>query len=58
MSINCTACRDGEHDNYDDNVMFVKVINPDTNLIIQTAYLCESHRECYLDDGFEIDVIS
>ena len=53
----CSDCRDGEHENYDDNVKLVYLRDPDTKRIIKRSYMCESHRTMYEDDGYEVNTI-
>lgn len=48
----CCDCRDGEHDNYDDDVILTTVREPDTGRLLKRGYLCESHRIMYEDDGY------
>lgn len=48
----CADCRDGEHDNYDDDVRLVIVKDPDTNKIHKRAYICHRHRYLYEQDGY------
>ena len=50
----CADCRDGDHDNYDDNVALVFVRDPETKKMIKRANLCGEHRQMYADDGYEI----
>ena len=53
----CADCRDGEHDNYDDDTIFVVVRDPNKEgrgKIIKRSYMCAHHREIYLDDGYEV----
>jgi hypothetical protein len=51
----CADCRDGEHENYDDNVLLVTVRDPDKpGPWLKRANLCESHRVMYSDDGYEV----
>ncbi|KKL27015.1 hypothetical protein LCGC14_2389410 [marine sediment metagenome] len=50
----CADCRDGEHDNYDNNIELVYVRDPDTKKMIKRSYMCENHQEMYLSDGYEI----
>lgn len=50
----CADCRNGEHENYTNDVFLVYVRDPDTKKIIKRAYLCGEHRMMYLDDGYEI----
>ncbi len=50
----CCDCRDGEHDNLDDDVLLVTFRDPESNRIVKRGYLCGEHRTMYLDDGYEI----
>ncbi len=50
----CADCRDGEHDNYDDNVELVYVRDPDTKKIVRRSNMCSTHQSQYLDDGYEV----
>lgn len=51
----CSDCRDGEHDNYDDDVRFVTVRDPDQRgRFVKRAYLCSQHRQAYTDDGYDL----
>ncbi len=50
----CADCRDGEHENYDDNVVLVYVRDPETHKIRKRAYICKAHQEMYADDGYMI----
>jgi len=50
----CSDCRDGEHDNYDDDVKLVVIKDPDTNKIYKRAYMCNHHQQQYDDDGYKI----
>jgi len=49
----CADCRDGEHMNYDDDVLLTYVRRPDGKLV-KRAYLCREHRTMYADDGYEV----
>lgn len=49
----CAECRDGEHDNYDEKVILVTVRDTDGKLF-RRANMCESHREAYADDGYNV----
>jgi len=53
----CSDCRDGEHDNYDDDVKFVTVTEKGTKGFFKRAYLCKEHRESYIYDGYIIKSI-
>ncbi len=50
----CADCRDGEHDNYDDNVVLAVVRDPESRKIVKRAYMCKTHQEVYEDDGYLI----
>ena len=50
----CADCRDGEHDNIDDNVMLVFVRDPDTKKMVRRCYMCGEHRLMYRMDGYEV----
>lgn len=68
MSKQCADCRDGEHDNYDDDVRLVVVHEtsespqktygpvyvPAAKRIVRRAYMCGAHREMYAEDGYLI----
>lgn len=48
----CFECWNGEHEDYDDNIKFVVVYDPDSNKMYQKGYICQSHIEKYLQDGY------
>jgi len=50
----CADCREGEHENYDENIKLVVVRDPNTNHLVRRAYMCELHREAWTDDGYTI----
>ncbi len=51
----CADCRDGEHENYDDDVELVIVRDPDKpSPWFKRAYMCGQHRGMYLEDGYEL----
>lgn len=50
----CCDCRDGEHDNYDNNVKMIVVRDPETKNLIKRGYVCDEHEQMYCDDGYEI----
>jgi len=52
----CAACRNGEHDNYDDDVRLTVVSDPATGKLVHRAYLCGEHRQAYDYDGFKITI--
>lgn len=47
----CSECRDGEHENLDDDVQLCTVINPDGGRP-KRLYLCGEHVEQNLADGY------
>lgn len=51
----CADCRDGEHENYNDDVRLVRVTDPDTGQMLKRAYLCGQHREMYTVDGYRVE---
>ena len=53
----CADCRDGEHDNYDDDVLMIIVRDLGTGEVVKRSYMCESHREQYLMDGYDVRVL-
>lgn len=54
MAKRCADCRNGEHENYDDNVELVVVHDPETNRIAKRANLCREHRRMYSMDGYRL----
>jgi hypothetical protein len=52
----CADCRNGEHENYDDEVQLVVVRDSEAGRIVKRANLCEEHREMYISDGYRIYV--
>ena len=54
----CADCRDGEHDNYDDDVRLVMVRDPDeNNKLIKRSNMCDAHQNQYLDDGYTVKIL-
>lgn len=51
----CAECRNGEHDNYNDNVRLVVVKNPDGGRV-RRLLMCEDHVTACLDDGYEVTI--
>jgi hypothetical protein len=51
----CADCRDGDHENYDDDVVLVFVRDPETKKLHKRSYMCHEHRCAYRDDGYEVD---
>lgn len=49
----CAECRDGEHDNLDDDVRLCVVTNPDGGPP-RRANLCGEHRQARRDDGYTV----
>jgi hypothetical protein len=54
MTKHCCECRDGEHDNYTEDVRLYMVREGDTNKLVKSGYLCSDHVHCLLEDGFEL----
>ena len=50
----CADCRDGEHENMDDDVMLIVLRDPDTGKLVKRSYMCANHRTMYSDDGYDI----
>jgi len=50
----CADCRDGEHDNYDNDVRLIVVRDPDTGRLFKRSYMCAEHRQMYTDDGYDL----
>ncbi len=50
----CTDCRDGEHDNYDNNVKLVTVREIGQGSFLKRGYICKSHRNMYTEDGYTV----
>lgn len=53
--LRCADCRDGEHENYDENVRLVCVRDPDTKRVVKRAYMCDNHRQMYRNDGYSVN---
>ena len=51
----CCDCRDGEHDNYDEDVRMTVVRDPDNGQLAKRGYLCEGHRTMYADDSYDVE---
>lgn len=54
MSKQCVDCRDGEHDNYDDDVRVTIVREPGKGKWVKRGYMCRLHREMYAEDGYDV----
>lgn len=54
--LRCCDCFAGEHNNYDDDVILVKVLEPNGRKLFKRAFLCGDHRQMYFDDGYLIEV--
>lgn len=50
----CCECRAGQHEDYDDEIELCVVIDPDTKKIYRRGYLCEGHRNMFLEDGYTV----
>ncbi len=54
MSRRCADCRNGEHPNYDNDMLLCRITDPDTGKLVKRAYLCREHRMMYHADGYRI----
>ena len=55
MSKDCAECRDGEHENYTDDVWLCVCTCPEERPY--RAWLCADHREARADDGYTVKVL-
>ncbi len=53
MTKQCADCRDGEHENYDDDVKLV-VVKDSENRLVKRSNMCAEHVEMYLVDGYVV----
>ncbi len=52
----CTECRNGEHEDYDDDIRVVVVIDPETGKGKgKKIRLCREHRTAMRDDGYSVE---
>jgi len=51
---NCIECKDGEHDNYTEDVKKYKVTEPDSNKQYRRGFICSDHVDILLTDGYEL----
>lgn len=50
----CCECADGEHENYDNDIKYVVVKDPDTGKVVVRGNMCSEHRSMYDSDGYII----
>jgi len=50
----CADCRDGEHENYDEDVRLVVIKDPETKRLVKRANMCGEHIEMYCVDGYQV----
>ena len=50
----CFSCRRGSTDNISDIVGLCTIKDTDTGKLVARGYLCESHFDMYLDDGYDV----
>ncbi len=50
----CFECMAGEHENLDDDVNLVSIVDPDGNERTVRRNLCNSHVNTRLEDGYTI----
>jgi len=53
----CKDCKNGEHDNYDEDIKLVYIRDLETKKIIRRCYMCYEHRTMYIDDVYEVNII-
>jgi hypothetical protein len=54
MKAKCFECRNGEHDDEDDNIKMCNIVDPKTGKTIKRGNLCGAHQTMYLDDGYRL----
>ncbi len=50
----CNDCRDGDHENYDEDIQLAIITEPENGRLVKRALLCGEHREAYADDGYDV----
>jgi hypothetical protein len=50
----CCECQDGEHENYNDDVRYVVIRDPDTKKIYRSGYICMDHIYSLEDLGYKV----
>lgn len=50
----CCECRASEHEDFDPVVGLCTVKDPDTKKIVQRGYICESHVQIRVGDGYDV----
>uniref|UniRef100_A0A6H2A427 Uncharacterized protein n=1 Tax=viral metagenome TaxID=1070528 RepID=A0A6H2A427_9ZZZZ len=55
MNNKCAECRNGEHEDYDNDIQLIYARDPETKKIIKRANLCGDHRQALKDDGYEVN---
>jgi len=50
----CFQCRNGEHENYDDDVRLFVISDPDKQERTKRGYLCGQHQMMAMEDGWNI----
>ena len=49
----CTICAEKDQDNADEDIRYVIVWNG-TDSIVRRCYMCATHRQWFLDHGYEV----
>lgn len=58
ITARCCECRKGEHDDYDDDIKFIVVVDPDRpNRFVCRGNVCGEHREAFESDGYTVRII-
>lgn len=59
MSRRCADCRNGEHDNYDEDIDLVVITDPTSpSTPPRRAYICGLHHAMYIDDGYNVRILT
>ena len=52
----CSECRDGEHEDFCDDVRMTIIRDPDTKKLVYRGFLCSLHRDARDADGYDLIV--
>lgn len=50
----CCDCRNGDHENYDNDIILVVIKDPETGKLVKRGRLCGEHRAMYRTDGYSV----
>ena len=55
----CHFCKEGEHENYDNDIKLIVLLDPETHKRVQPpTWACSEHRQSFEDDGYKVQVRS